>query len=53
MAYLRTGGRLVASAPPVGSPLPKINWQGLAEWKTVEFPKIGLARAFLVATKLD
>ena len=53
MAYLRIGGRLVASGPPVGSPMPKIKWQGPAEWKTVGFPKIGLARAFLMATKLD
>ena len=53
MAYLRTGGRLVASGPPVGSPMPKINWQGQAEWKTVGFPKIGLARAFLMAIKRD
>ena len=53
MAYLRTGGRLVASGPPVGSLMPKINWQGQAEWKTVEFPKIGLARAFLMAIKRD
>jgi len=53
MAYLRIGGRLVASGPPVGSPMPKIDWQGPAMWKTVEFPKIGLARAFLLATKED
>ena len=53
MAYLRIGVRLVASGPPVGSPMPKIKWQGPAEWKTVGFPKIGLARAFLMATKLD
>jgi len=53
MAYLRIGGRLVTSGPPVGSPMPKIKWQGPAEWKTVGFPKIGLARAFLMATKLD
>ncbi len=53
MAYLRIGGRLVASGPPVGSLMPKIDWQGPAEWKTVEFPKIGLARAFLMATKQD
>ena len=53
MAYLRIGGRLVASGPPVGSPMPKIKWQGPAEWKTVEFPKISLARTFLMATKLD
>jgi 16S rRNA (guanine527-N7)-methyltransferase len=53
MAYLKTGGRLVASGPPVGSPMPKIDWQGPAMWKTVEFPRIGLARAFLLATKED
>jgi 16S rRNA (guanine527-N7)-methyltransferase len=53
MAYLRIGGKLVASGPPVGSPMPRINWQGPAEWKTVKFPKIGLARAFLMATKWD
>lgn len=53
MAYLRIGGRLVVSGPPVGSPMPEINWQGPAEWKTVEFPKIGLVRVFLIATKLD
>lgn len=53
MAYLKTGGRLVATGPPVGNPMPKINWQGPAEWKSVEFPKIGLARAFLMATKPD
>jgi len=53
MAYLRIGGSLVASGPPVGSAVPKINWQGPAEWKTLEFPKIGLARAFLIAIKSD
>jgi 16S rRNA (guanine527-N7)-methyltransferase len=53
MAYLRIGGRLVASGPPVGSLMPKIHWQGPAEWKTVGFPKVGLARAFLMATRSD
>jgi 16S rRNA (guanine527-N7)-methyltransferase len=53
MAYLRIGGSLVASGPPVGSPMPKIPWPGPAEWKTVGFPKIGLARAFLMVTKSD
>lgn len=51
MAYLRPGGRLVASGPPVGSAMPKIDWQGPVEWKTVEFPKTGLSRVFLVVTK--
>jgi len=53
LAYLRIGGRLLASGPPVGSPMPKISWQGPVEWKTVGFPKIGLARAFLMVTKSD
>ncbi|MGH9364751.1 MAG: 16S rRNA (guanine(527)-N(7))-methyltransferase RsmG, partial [Thermoanaerobaculia bacterium] len=53
MTYLRPGGRLVASGPPVGSAMPKVDWQGLAEWKTVDFPKIGLSRGFLVVTKED
>ena len=53
IAYLRPGGRFVASGPPIGSPLPKVDWQGLAEWKTVDFPKIGSSRVFLVVTKED
>jgi 16S rRNA (guanine527-N7)-methyltransferase len=53
MTYLRIGGRLVVSGPPVGSPMPKIGWQGPAIWKTMEFPRIGLARAFLLAIKED
>ncbi|MGH9316797.1 MAG: 16S rRNA (guanine(527)-N(7))-methyltransferase RsmG, partial [Thermoanaerobaculia bacterium] len=53
MAYLRPGGRLVASGPPVGSAMPKVDWEGLVEWKTVEFPKMGLSRVFLVVTKED
>ena len=53
MAYLRPGGRLVASGPPAGSAKPKIDWQGPVEWKTVEFPRTGLSRIFLVVTKSD
>jgi len=53
MAYLRPGGRLVASGPPAGSATPRVDWQGLSEWKTVSFPKIGLSRVFLVVTKQD
>ncbi len=53
MAYLRIGGRLVASGPPAGSPVPKLDWQGPAVWRTVEFAKIKLARTFLSATKED
>jgi 16S rRNA (guanine527-N7)-methyltransferase len=51
MRYLRPGGRLIASGPPAGGALPKVAWQGLFEWKTVQFPKAGLSRVFLVVTK--
>lgn len=55
MAYLRSGGSLLASGPPVvGVALPKkLIWKGQAEWKRVEFPKIGLSRTFFMATKGD
>jgi 16S rRNA (guanine527-N7)-methyltransferase len=51
MQYLRPGGRLIASGPPVGAALPKVDWQGPFEWKTVQFPKAGLSRVFLIVTK--
>ena len=51
MAYLRPGGHLVASGPPAGSALPMVDWQGKAEWKTIEFAEVGLSRVFLVVTK--
>jgi len=52
MTYLRPGGSLLASGPPVvGTERPKIRWNGQAEWKKAEFPKIGMSRMFLVATK--
>ena len=53
MVYLRPGGRLVASGPPVGSAMPKIDWLGPFEWKTVEFSTARLSRVFLVVTKED
>ena len=54
MTYLRTGGRLLASGPPVvGVALPKVMWKGQVEWKKTEFPKIGLSRTFFMATKGD
>jgi 16S rRNA (guanine527-N7)-methyltransferase len=53
MAYLRPGGRLIAAGPPAGRDMPKLDWRGSAEWKTIDFPKIGLVRAFLVVTKED
>jgi len=54
MAYLRPGGSLLASGPPVvGAALSKVIWKGQAEWKRAEFPKIGMSRTFFMATKGD
>ena len=53
MAYLRPGGRFIASGPPVGGQIPKVHWKSKAEWKKVEFPNIGLSRVFLAVTKGD
>jgi 16S rRNA (guanine527-N7)-methyltransferase len=53
MAYLRPGGRLIAAGPPVSRDMPKIDWPGSAKWKTIDFPKIGLERTFLVVTNGD
>jgi len=47
--YLRPGGKVIASGPPVARAMPKVEWPN-AEWKKVEFPGLGLARGFLVAT---
>ena len=54
MAYLKPGGSLLASGPPVvGGALSKVVWEGLSEWKRAEFPKIGVSRMFFMATKGD
>jgi 16S rRNA (guanine527-N7)-methyltransferase len=54
MAYLRPGGSLLASGPPVvGAILSKVMWKGQSEWKRAEFPKIGMSRMFFMATKGD
>jgi 16S rRNA (guanine527-N7)-methyltransferase len=50
--YLRRGGTVIASGPPVARAMPKVEWPN-AEWKRVEFPGLGLTRAFLVATIQD
>ncbi len=50
--YLRPGGKVIASGPPVSKAMPKVEWPN-AEWKKVEFPGLGLPRAFLVATIQD
>ena len=53
MNYLRVGGRFVASGPPVADSMPKLDWQGHAQWEVVDFPKVGLIRSFLVVAKED
>jgi 16S rRNA (guanine527-N7)-methyltransferase len=54
MTYLRPGGSLLASGPPVvGAALSKVMWKGQSEWKRATFPKIGMSRTFFVATKGD
>jgi 16S rRNA (guanine527-N7)-methyltransferase len=53
MAYLKPGGTLIAAGPPIARTMPRIDWPGSAEWKMVEFSKIGVKRAFLVATNQD
>jgi 16S rRNA (guanine527-N7)-methyltransferase len=50
--YLRRGGTVIASGPPVARAMPKVEWPN-AEWKKVEFPGLGMTRAFLVATIQD
>jgi 16S rRNA (guanine527-N7)-methyltransferase len=50
LAYLRVGGRLIAAGPPAGTALPALGGAGSAEWKTIEFPKLGIARTFLIVT---
>ena len=54
MDYLRPGGSLLTSGPPVvGAALPKVIWKGKSEWRRAEFPKIGISRMFFMATKGD
>ena len=54
MTYLRPGGSLLASGPPVvGATVSKVMWKGQAEWKRAEFPRIGMSRTFFMATKGD
>ena len=50
LGFLGPGGSLVASGPPPGRPTPRLGSKG-AEWRTIEYPRLGLARRFLVVTK--
>jgi 16S rRNA (guanine527-N7)-methyltransferase len=52
-AYLKSGGKLIAAGPPVGRTMPKIDGPTPAEWKKIEYPKLGITRAFLVVTNQD
>jgi 16S rRNA (guanine527-N7)-methyltransferase len=52
MTYLKPGGSLLASGPPVlGVTTPKITWKGQSEWKRAQFPKLGISRMLMMATK--
>ena len=53
MAYLKSGGKLIAAGPPIAKTMPRIDGPASAEWKKAEYPKLGLARAFLVVTNQD
>lgn len=53
MLFLRRGGKLLASGPPIDKPRPRLDWPGKSEWKTIQFAKIGMTRTFFVATKED
>ena len=54
MTYLKPGGSLLASGPPVvGAAQQKVMWKGQAEWKRADFPKIGMSRMFFKAIKGD
>jgi len=50
VGYLRPGGSLIASGPPQGTRTRPLGWSG-AEWRTIEYPLLGLTRRFLVVTK--
>ena len=52
-AYLKSGGKLIAAGPPIARTMPKIDGPPSAEWRKVEYPKLGMARAFLVVTNQD
>jgi len=52
-AYLKSGGILIAAGPPIATTMPRIDGPPSAEWRKVEFPKLGMARAFLVVTNQD
>jgi len=52
MTYLRSGGSFLAAGPPVlGVTMPEIRWKGQSEWIKAQFPKLGMSRMFLMATK--
>jgi len=47
--YLKRGGLLVASGPPLGAQRQSLPGDGAAEWREVPYPALGLKRIFLVA----
>ena len=49
LLLLRPGGQFLAAGPPSDKPAPTVDWPGLAEWKTISFDMLGVARRFFVA----
>jgi len=51
LAYLKPSGVLIAAGPPPGVPRPRIEWDGILEWKDIDFSAIGVRRTFLICTR--
>jgi len=49
LRLLTSGGQLLAAGPPSDKPAPKIEWPGVAEWKTISLDKLAITRRFFVA----
>jgi len=49
LLLLRPGGELLATGPPSDKSAPRVDWPGVAEWKTISFDMLGMTRRFFVA----
>jgi len=50
MTYLKPEGKLVMAGPPPGSRRPRVDWDGPAEWKYIDFAGMRATRTFLVCS---